>query len=143
MALYGRVDPLGNFNFRVEIEGIQIASFKAMEGIGTETDVIEFGGTVDQVVRKRPGRHKCHDIILKRGMTFSDELWRWRLSVMNGKIERKSGSIVILNEAGGEVVRFNFFDAWPSRWKSFSLDAKGDDGTVEELTIAVERLEKV
>ncbi len=143
MPFWGRGhDHIGNFNFRIEIEGLASASFKQMEGLGSETEVIEYGGTVDQIVRKRPGRHKFTDITLKRGYTNNPELWEWRRGVMDGNVVRKSGSIIICADEGTEIMRYNFFDAWPTKWKGFSLDGKGTDGLIEELTLTIERLEK-
>ncbi len=143
MGFWGRgFDHIGNFNFRIEIEGLAAGAFRQLEGMGSETEIITFGGTTDQVQRKRPGRHKYTDITLKRGYTNNEELWRWRKSVIDGNPERKSGSIIICADDGTEVTRFNFFEAWPTKWKGFVLDGKGTDVTVEELTITIERLEK-
>lgn len=143
MGFWGRGhDHIGNFNFRVEIEGLVSAAFKGLDGMGSETDVIEYGGAMDQILRKRPGRTKYTDITLKRGKTTNNELWQWRKSVIDGQIIRKSGSIVICADDGSEISRFNFFEAWPTKWKGFVLDGKGNDGNVEEITLTVEKLER-
>ena len=82
MGFWGRnYDHVGNFNFRVEIEQLPVARFTAVEGLGVETEIIEFGGTVDQIKRKRPGRHKYNNITLKRGWMDSNVLWDWRMEV--------------------------------------------------------------
>ncbi|MFT7579220.1 MAG: phage tail-like protein [Myxococcota bacterium] len=143
MAFWGRGhDHIGNFNFRIEIEGLQSASFKEMDGLGSETEIITYGGTVDQIQRKRPGRHKYTDVTFKRGYTDNPELWTWRKSVIAGNVDRKSGSIILCADNGDEIMRYNFFDAWPTKWKGLNLDGKGTDNTVEELTITIERLER-
>lgn len=143
MAFWGRGhDHIGNFNFRVEIEGLALASFKEVSEISNETEIIEYGGTVDQIRRKRPGRTKHNDITLKRGYTFNTELWEWRKSAIEGTVIRKAGSIILCGDDGEEVRRFNFFEAWPTKWKGFQLDGKGTDNTVEELTLTVERVEQ-
>ena len=70
MGFWGRGhDHIGNFNFRIEIEGLASARFKQLDGIVSETEVITYGGTVDQLQRKRPGRSKWQDVTLKRGFT--------------------------------------------------------------------------
>lgn len=143
MPFWGRGhDHIGNFNFRIEIEGLASGAFKQMDGLGSETEVIEYGGTVDQIVRKRPGRSKYTDVTLKRGYTNNPELWEWRRSVIDGNVVRKAGSIIICADEGSEIVRYNFFDAWPTKWKGFTLDGKGTEGLIEELTLTIERLEK-
>jgi len=143
MGFWGRGhDHIGNFNFRIEIEGLASARFKELDGIVSETEVITYGGTVDQLQRKRPGRSKWQDVTLKRGYTNDPELWEWRKSVVNGHVERRSGSIIICSDDGSEIVRYNFFDAWPTRWKGMQLDGKGTDTSIEELTLTVERIER-
>ena len=143
MGFWGRGhDHIGNFNFRVEIEGLASARFKELEGIVSETEVISYGGTVDQLQRKRPGRSKWQDVTLKRGYTNDPELWKWRKSVVEGNVERHSGSIIICSDDGSEIVRYNFFEAWPSKWTGMKLDAKGTETTIEELTLTVERIER-
>ena len=135
-------DHLGNFNFRVEIDSMASAAFKLLDGISSETDIIEYGGTMDQLRRKRPGRSKWTPITLKRGFTNNPELWEWRRSVVAGLVERKAGSVIILDTDGEEIVRYNFFEAWPTKWKGTDLDGKGTDGVIEEMTLAVERVER-
>jgi len=143
MPFWGRGhDHIGNFNFKIEIEGLQKAAFKAVDGLGSETEVITFGGTTDQVQRKRPGRTKYTDLVLKRGYTNDEALWQWRKSVIDGKVDRRSGSVILCSDDGTEITRFNFFEAWPTKWKGFNLDGKGTDTTVEEITLTIERLEQ-
>jgi len=142
MPFWGRGhDHIGNFNFKIEIEGLQKAAFKGVEGLGSETEVITFGGTSDQVQRKRPGRTKYTDITFKRGYTNDESLWKWRKSVIDGVVDRRAGSIIICSDDGSEISRFNFFEAWPTKWKGFTLDGKGTDTTIEEVTLTIERLE--
>ncbi|MCA9514844.1 MAG: phage tail protein [Myxococcales bacterium] len=143
MGFWGRGhDHIGNFNFKIEIEGVLRAAFRNCEGIGSETEIIEFGGSVDQVVRKRPGRHKYLDITLKRGWSTNDDLWDWRMAIVRGEVDRRSGSIIICADDGEEICRYNFFEAWPAKYGGFSQDGKGNDVIIEEMTLSVERLER-
>lgn len=136
-------DHIGQYNFKVEIQGVTTAAFKAVEGLDSETEVIEYQDGDDLYRRKRPGLTKYSNITCKRGYVSTDEMWEWRKKVMEGKVERKSGSIVLNNDKGEEVMRYNFFEAWPCKWKGFSLDGKGNDVAVEEIEFVVERWERV
>jgi hypothetical protein len=40
-----------------------------------------------------------------------------------------------------EKYRYNFFEAWPCRWKGIQMDAKAQLTLVEEIEIAVEKIE--
>lgn len=135
-------DPIGNYNFRVEIEGVTQGAFKAVDGLDSHTEVIEYQDGDDLLLRKRPGRTRYSNIILRRGFVNSDEFWQWRKAVAEGQVERKSGSIILMDDAGGEVMRYNFFEAWPCVWKGFELNGGGMESTVEEIQIAVERVER-
>ncbi|NUN13935.1 MAG: phage tail protein [Myxococcales bacterium] len=135
-------DHIGNFNFKVEIEGVTQGAFRNVEGLDSETEIVEYQNGDDIILRKRPGRTKYSNITLKRGYINNDELWQWRKKVIEGVIERKSGSVILCGDDGSEVMRYNFFEAWPCKWKGFSLDGKGTDVNVEEVELAVEKIEK-
>jgi phage tail-like protein len=135
-------DHIGSFNFRVEIEGVTMAAFRNVEGLDSKTEVVEFQDGNDVVLRKRPGRTSYSNITLKRGYVNTSELWEWRKQVMDGVVARKSGSVILLGDDGSEIMRYNFFEAWPCSWKGFTLDGKGNDVNVEELELAVEKIER-
>lgn len=138
-----RQDHIGQFNFQIEIDGVTVGSFKNVEGLDSETEIVEYQDGDDLILRKRPGRTKYSNIVLKRGYVNTDELWQWRRRVVEGKVERKSGSVVLCNDHGQEIMRYNFFEGWPCKWKGFQLDGKGTETTVEELELAVEFLERI
>jgi phage tail-like protein len=143
MAATGdRNDPFSSFNFLVEIDGVTVAGFSECSGLTTETDIIEYrNGDEDITVRKLPGLKKFGNITLKRGFTTSKELWDWRKKVMDGKTERQSGAIVLLNEARQPALRWNFSEGWPRKLDGPTFNAKNNEVAIETLEIAVERLE--
>lgn len=137
-----RRDPYAGFNFLVEIDGITRAAFSECSGLSTDTDPIEYrNGSEDITVRKIPGLKKFANISLKRGMTKDLELWDWRKTVLDGTTKRKSGSIVLLNEAREPAMRWNFREGWPTKWEGPSLNATGNAVAIETLEIAHEGLE--
>ena len=136
-----RNDPYSAFNFIVEIDGLEVAGFSECSGLTAETDPIEYReGNEDITVRKLPGLKKFTNISLKRGFTDNKELWDWRKTVMDGKTERKAGSIVLLNEAREEALRYNFREGWPCKWEGPSLNAKNNEVAIETLDICHEGL---
>ena len=138
-----RVDPFRNFRFLVEIDGIVQAGFSECTGFGSNVEVIEYReGGDSTTVRKLPGKTSYTDVMLKWGLTTSRELYDWHLEVINGKIRRRNGSIIILDDTGQEVVRWNFFNAWPSKFDPVDLNAKGNDVALDSLTVSCERLER-
>jgi len=136
-------DHIGAFNFQIEIEGVTQGPASYIGGLTVKTEVVPFKDGVDRILRQRPGRSRCDNLVVQRGYTNSDELFDWYEKTRTGAIERKSGSIILFgDDANTEITRFNFFEAWPCRWSLLPLDA--DDGTtlIEEIEIAVEWIEK-
>lgn len=136
-----RVDPARNFNFLVEIDGLAQARFMECSGLEATTEVIEMREGGDGAVRKLPGKTTYADITLKAGLTVSPDLWNWREDVIRGNVVRKNGSIVVFDlQRNKEVMRWNFLNAWPSKWTGPSLDARASDIAVETLVLAVEEV---
>jgi phage tail-like protein len=135
-----RVDPYRNFNFLVELEGIAVASFTDCSGLGATTEVIDFReGGDNTTVRKLPGKTSYADITLKWGLTNTRVLWDWRYQIIEGNVVRKNGSIVVFDLTNHvEVVRWNFFNAWPTKWEGPAFNAKGTEIAIETLVLANE-----
>jgi phage tail-like protein len=139
----GRTDPFRDFNFRVEIDGIEQAGFQEVSGLDTTTEPVDYREGADpNHVRKLTGLNKYSPITLKRGITDSLELWDWRQTVIDGTTERKNGSILLLDEKGEERLRWNFEQAWPSKWTGPSFNATGNSVAIEELELTHEEVKK-
>jgi phage tail-like protein len=138
-----RVDPYRNFNFLVEIQGVTQAGFTDCSGFSASNDPIEYreGGHVTSP-RKLPGMTKYTNITLKWGLTDSRELYDWFRDVVNGKIERKNGSIIVRDLDGTPKVRWNFYNAWPTKFDHPDFSAKSNDVAIETMELVVERLER-
>jgi phage tail-like protein len=137
-----RNDPLGQFNFLIEIDGVVKGGFTEASGLTTDTNVVEYREGQEQslTTRKLPGLMKYNNIVLKRGWTRDRSLWEWRRKVIEGKTQRASGAIVLLDEARNEALRWNFTEGWPSKWEGPALNAKTSEVAVETLEIAHEGL---
>jgi phage tail-like protein len=135
-------DPIGAFNFRLEIEGVTEGPVLAVDGLTARTDVVSYKDGSDIIVRHRPGRSRSDNIVVRRGYNNTEDFFDWYAKVRDGKIERRSGSVIITGDDASEITRFNFFEAWPCRWSLLTLDGDESAALVEELEIAVERIEK-
>ena len=142
MATGDRVDPYGQYNYLVEIDGVTRAGFTEVGGLTTEQDVIEYReGSETATVRKLPGLRKYTNITLKRGFTQDKELWHWRKTTIDGATERRAGSIVLLAEDRSEVLRWNFVEGWLSKWEGPGLNATTNEAAIESLEVCHEGLE--
>jgi phage tail-like protein len=144
MATAQRVDPYRNFNFLVEIDGITQAGFTECTGFDMTTDPIEYREGGDNTTpRKLPGLGKFGNIVLKWGLTDSPDLYDWYRDVTQGKIERRTGSIVIFDlDNKSERARWNFKEGWPTKYNPADMNAKSNEIAIETLEIAIEGIER-
>jgi phage tail-like protein len=142
MATGARSDPYSSFLFRVEIDGITQAHFRECTGLGSTVEVIENPEGGKGQVGKLPGRVRFPNIVLRWGMTDSTELYEWHRGALQGTIDRKDGSIVQLDFQGDEKARWNFADAWPTKWDGPAFNTAASELSVETLELAHEGVER-
>jgi phage tail-like protein len=136
-----RVDPFRTFNFRVEISGTSTASFRECSGLSTDGDAVDYReGTDPNTMRRLPGLRKYTNVQLKRGYTQNLELWDWYGNVTNGVPDRRTVSIVLMNEAQEDVLRWELAFAWINKIEGASFNAGASEVAVESLEIVHEGL---
>jgi phage tail-like protein len=138
-----RKDPYASFRFKVEIDGVGVSGFSEASGLVMETDVETFreGGVNTHEMQIAGPTKFPSKLILKHGLSDA-ELWDWYQNVMNGKIERKTVKIILLDPDPGndELDKFSwnwvFREACPVKWSGPEFRA----GTAE---VAFESIELV
>ena len=141
-----RNDPVRNFRFRLEIDGLQAAAFSDAAIAETMTEAVDYReGTDPMHVRKLSGLTKFGNITLKRGITDSLEIYNWHKQIVAGQIQsnRKQVAIVVVDEAGTDKARFVVSEAWPTKYHSSDLNAKGNEVLIEMLELVNEGIERV
>lgn len=133
-------DPNQAHRFTVEIDGVAVGGVHTIEGLEHEHEVIEYHDGDNGVTQFRPGRQKPGKIKLVKDFSATKEFFLWRKTVMDGKVERKSMSIVILNDAGEEALRYNLFECWPTKYYGPALNARNSANATEALDIQYETL---
>ncbi len=138
------VEPVRSYNFKLEIDGITAGHFTECSGLGARVDVIKYReGGQGQIVRSLPGRVEYADVILSYGVSVSRELWDWFLRSVEGQVERKNVSIIMLDSVGtSEVLRWNLLNAWPREWRGATLDALASTVAIESVCLTFDRLER-
>lgn len=137
-------DPYRAYNFKLEIQGVTQGHFTEISGMSIKVQPIKYreGGN-NQVVHSLAGQVEYGDVTLRYGLTSSRELWDWLLTAVQGKVERRNVSILMLDSEGStEVMRWNLIGAWPSQWQGTRLDALGREIAIEALTLVFETLER-
>lgn len=142
-------NPYSNFNFVVEVDGVEIAAFSEVSGLDSENTPIEYreGADLTNAVRQLPGIEKYSPVQLKRGITGSLALWEWRREVRNGGTAfppSRAVVIKLLNEQhnrGAPAMTWTLTNAWPSKLTGPTLTAKGNDVAIEQLDLVHERVD--
>jgi phage tail-like protein len=141
-----RPDPVRNFRFRLEIDGLQAAAFSEAMIAETTTEAIDYREGNDPMhVRKLSGLTKFGNITLKRGITDSMDIYNWHKQIMAGQVQtnRKQVAITVVDEAGENKARFVISEAWPTKYDPSDLNAKGNEVFIELLELVNEGIERV
>jgi phage tail-like protein len=141
-------DPLISAFFTIDFGGTVAGAFRECTGLGSENEVVEYKASGDKgkyVMKKVPGRMKWNNITLKRGITDTMDMWKWRGQVEEGKVDqaRKNGSIIMHDQQGNSVARWDFVNAWPSKITGPSANATNNEVGIEELEITHEGYKRV
>jgi phage tail-like protein len=144
-----RFEPSPTYLFYVELSGIIVGEFTGCSGIGIrrEEEMVREGGLSD-FQHSLPGAVSYEHIVLKKGLSVSQELWKWFQSgLYDYKVKRLNISI-IQGAAGmnmiavppgsggpGVIKRWNVERAYPVSWRLSDL-------SVDDIsTVAIETLE--
>ena len=143
-----RDNPYSSFNFLLTVNGISNdgnlpgASFSEVSGLEFEIGMTEYrNGSEDITPRKMPGLVKYTNLVLKSGATGDIIFWNWVLEGVQGSINRADGSIILLDEARAEVMRWNFRNAWPCKYTAPTFNSANNEIAMETLELCHEGLE--
>jgi phage tail-like protein len=130
-----RADPYQACNFLVEIEGVLVGGFSECTGLQVETEYLDYReGGLNDYVHRLAGPTKYPPLILKHGLTQIDGLWNWHQDVTQGKINRKNGTIYLLDKVRIPVMFWNFKEAFPLKYT-------GPDFRADSASVAFESVE--
>lgn len=138
------VDPYRSYNFKLQIQGITQGHFTECSGLGVKVHTIEYREAgAGQVVHRIPGQVQYGDVTLRYGLTASTELWEWFMTAVEGEVDRKNVSIIMLGSDGSTpVMQWDLINAWISEWRGAPLDAMGREAAIETMTLVFETLER-
>lgn len=141
-------DPLRNFRYRLEIDGIVQAGFSEVAIGDASNDPIEYReGNELTTVRKLKGLNKYGNVTLKWGLTDSVELSNWHRMVVDDatplSAARKTVVIRIQDEAGADKAAYEITRAWPTKYNPTDLNGKGNEVAIESLELANEGIRRI
>lgn len=149
-----RLDPIPAYLFYVDISGVVVAMFTECSGIGAtrEVETIVEGGLNDHA-HMLPGKVQYNQITFSRGVSASQELWKWfgkgkndfkvkrvNLSITQGAPGMNLAEVAGVSQNGYGVVKtWNVERAFPVSWTLSPLSVNNTTSTaIETLVIAHE-----
>jgi phage tail-like protein len=128
--------------FYVEIAGIPQAVFTEVNGLQVEMQVQEYqeGGN-NGFIHRLPGPVKVGNITLRRGLTTSNEFFKWCMEVATRTVSRRHVSILMYDTTGEPVVRWDFLNAYPVKWVGPQFTSTSQSTAIETLELAHSGLE--
>jgi phage tail-like protein len=135
----------GDFNlsnrFSFEIDGVIVAGVHTIDGLESESDIVEYKDGEDGVSHTRPGNHKPGKMTVTKDWSNTSEWYKWRKAVLDGKVDRRSVSVIFHNDAGAEAGRMNFYNCWPVSWSFEDSNARSSGHAGEKIEISWETME--
>lgn len=130
--------------FSIEIDGIENGKFFRCEGLEAETYIYEVEeGGLNTGTHKFFGRTRYPNLVLDLGVGDGHELFKWYHSTVteDQAVDRKDGSIIMHNQAGDEIKRWNFYRGIPCRWVGPKLGTDMRGVALERIEIAHEGIQ--
>ncbi len=141
-----RIDPITNFRFIVEIDGVVRSNFNEVILPEIVVNTIAYRDGSDLAGEKKlSGPVEYTNLILKGSITSSLELFNWIKMVKDGNVReaRRNLSVILMDEMNNQVARWDMFGAFPIHYQVSPLDAQGQEVVMEILEIAVEGIQRV
>ena len=90
---------------------------------------------------QRAGRTSFSNVVLKRGITTTKDLWEWfELVGKGGYATRLTAEITMFDHAGKGVMAWHLIKAMPVKFKTADLNSNASEVAVEEIHLAHEGL---
>jgi phage tail-like protein len=142
MATGTRKDPFRTFNFRLEIDGLTVGSFRECSGLSADGHSVEYreGTDIPRSVRQLIGLQAYPNITLSRGYTDNVELWNWYRNIVNGVPDRRHGSVILMDEQRKDVMRWSIENMWIKKIQAPSFNATANEVAVESVELVHEGL---
>lgn len=128
--------------------GNVVSGFASVTGMQWQTEVrtVREGGLNDRE-HKLPGRTTCKELVFSKGVCAIDPMWEWYRATMSGHVQRMNGLIFLtsgspLSSPMSLLGAWHFLHAWPTEFSGVQLDASQNVLAVQQMTLAVESIQK-
>lgn len=134
------IDAFSAHSFVIEINGSPMAAFTecTLPTLEIETQDQKEGG-LNEYTHVLPVRRKSGRLILKRGLTASQELLSLYRDLLSGQVQPATYkvSVVMYDSMKSELARWNFEKAIPVKWTGPTLKSDAAAVAIESLELVV------
>lgn len=135
--------PYNAFNFIVEIGSKPAAGFEECILPAASIEVLEYREGIELTtnVHKLPGLVRYGNLVLKRGLTDSMDLWTWFDSIVSGAGTTQDVVVTLRDATKNPAVMWKFKNCWPVKYEPSPLNATRSGLAIETLELAVDGME--
>ena len=142
--------PVSQYEFRVEINGVDAGRFESVGGLRIQQNVIAHEEEHSPFIMKSAGQVSYGDIVLKRGYLIGTKLNDWieASQARDSESGSMNVSIILIDKTppwddGVEIRRWNCYGCVPRLWRLSPLNNNSSKALTEEMVIAIEWFEEV
>ena len=136
--------PLPKFYFSVTLGSDDKVSFQEVDGLESETQVIEYrhGNSPVFAAIKMPGIQKVGNVTMRKGIFVNfNTFWDWYSEIKLNTITRRTVVVNLLDETGNPKMVWTLNNAFPTKVTGTDLKSEGNEVAVESVEIAYETLQ--
>ena len=136
--------PLPKFYFSVTLGSDDKVSFQEVDGLESETQVIEYrhGNSPVFAAIKMPGIQKVGNVTMRKGIFVNNNtFWDWYAEIKLNTITRRTVVVNLLDETGNPKMVWTLNNAFPTKVTGTDLKSEGNEVAVESIEIAYETLQ--
>jgi len=141
--------PYKKYNYRLEIDGIDMAAFSEVSGFDATIDVIEYREGTETInsPRKMPGLTKYGNVTLKWGMSENMSFYEWVTGITDGTKAAAEDRVVDINiylqdDAHNDIASWELINAWPSKYTAPDFNASSSEVAFESVEIVYEEMHR-
>jgi len=136
--------PYKKFNYKVLIDNSEEAGFSEVSAPDISSDPVEYreGNMAGMTPGKQPGILKYSNVTLKRGTTDSQVFVNWMKTVQEGKVERKTVVITLMDDTMADVASWQLEKAWPTKYTAPDVNATSNEVAIESLELVCEGISR-
>ncbi|MCL2055586.1 MAG: phage tail protein [Oscillospiraceae bacterium] len=141
--------PLKKYNYRVQIDNIDVAGFSEVSGFDASVDVIEYREGTEAInsPRKMPGLTKYGNVTLRWGMTESVSFYEWVAGISNGEraaaSERVQDIVIYLqDDRHDDTANWTLVNAWPCKYTAPDFNSSSSEVAFESVELAFEEMRR-